>query len=255
MYILIRKFWFALFSFVMGIALTIAMMPAISMFKSNLSNKRNILEKDIYAPSRFGKNDLQSQAIVDPPNTEEKRAALISSTTQQVLVSAAIDTVINAFDDEKLLNMIASLTNISVEDLGDKRNLKRFASRMVNVALHNDRVEPFELASMSSIIFSTYNDYESAMLNHSVDILGRTPRIYAFFDVLNYSGSSVFARWTHIDTGKILLYNRYNISAMSHKNHIWLQQSDWESGYYRVEIYTDDEFMSKIANGAFHVHE
>ena len=79
-------------------------------------------------------------------------------------------------------------------------------------------------------------------------------RIYATFPMEGYRGDEVFVKWYRSDDPEILLFDRYLIQREADYNYVWLDnETGWREGEYRVEFYSADEAMEKIAVGRYDI--
>jgi len=61
-------------------------------------------------------------------------------------------------------------------------------------------------------------------------------------------------KWHHTDELEIMVFGRHEIRQTGQAEYVWLQpHAGWESGDYRVDVYTGDETMTQLAMGRYSV--
>ena len=77
--------------------------------------------------------------------------------------------------------------------------------------------------------------------------------IFALFDSSAYADTRVLVKWYHADSGRIVLFKQFEISA-GDSNYIWIDNNNgFEAGNYRVEIYRVNETLSMLSSGEYRV--
>ena len=77
--------------------------------------------------------------------------------------------------------------------------------------------------------------------------------IFALFDSSAYADTRVLVKWYHADSGRVVLFKQFEISA-GDSNYIWIDNNNgFEAGNYRVEIYRVNETLSLLSSGEYRV--
>jgi hypothetical protein len=161
-----------------------------------------------------------------------------------------VGVVIDSMSTRELRSALTSLTKLTEEDLDEIRDLPAFARRVSEIAMDGVvRYGAPEGAGLADVQFSVdpHNVAELAQ-----DRFSGEERIYAVFPMEEYRGDDVFVKWYRSDDPEILLFDRYPILREADSNYVWLdKQHGWPEGEYRVELYSADEAMKKVATGRY----
>ena len=159
-----------------------------------------------------------------------------------------------AMSDAELSATLMSTVRLSEEELGDVRDLRAFAGRMLEVAMLGVTEPGESLPDAEPIRFS-----RTARGGESGKTLGaRFPegrgRIFATFRVRDPSRGRVLVKWFRADRPHILLMQRYSLKAGEESGYVWLEpDGGWESGTYQVDVYAADEAATAIATGRYEI--
>ena len=162
--------------------------------------------------------------------------------------------VVGTLDPDELRAVISMATRLGEEDLDEIEDIDTFAMRLTEIAMEGTLVDEGEPLDAASVQFGTgSSDIEDpSMLSGRFDPDQR--RIYAFFSTGDYSGREVMVKWYRTDEPKVMVFKRHRIRAGSEGDYVWLQpRAGWESGDYRVDVYTGDEAMTQLAMGRYSV--
>jgi len=159
-----------------------------------------------------------------------------------------------AMSDAELSATLMSTVRLSEEELGDVRDLRTFAGRMLEVAMLGVTEPGESLPEAEPIRFS-----RTARGGESGKTLGaRFPegrgRIFATFPVRDPTRGRVLVKWFRADRPHILLLQRYSLKPGEESGYIWLEpDGGWESGTYQVDVYAADEAATAIATGRYEI--
>jgi hypothetical protein len=165
-----------------------------------------------------------------------------------------VEVVIQAMSHRELRSALTSLTDLTDEDLDEIRDLHTFARRISEVAMDGIMSSggPEDI-TMAGVEFSRSVD-ELNTSGQREDRFATDERIYAVFPSEEYRGGEIFVKWYRADDPKILLFERMPIQEGSESNYVWLEpDGEWPEGEYKVEFYSADEEMAKVAVGRYQI--
>jgi hypothetical protein len=160
--------------------------------------------------------------------------------------------VIDQMDDDELISLMSSLTDYTSEELRDGRDLRAFAERLAEIAMDGTLTDPEPLGRDVGVVqFAARVDIDNGPIDPSNRFSNSDRRIYAIFESADFGGEQVFAKWTRISDGEVMLFGRYPINPNDTYSYVWLgaQNGSWEPGEYRVDFYDTDESLHMIASG------
>ncbi len=160
--------------------------------------------------------------------------------------------VIDAMDDREIRSALTSLTSLTEEDLDEVRDLRAFTRRVSEIAMDGVvSARGPESAGTATIRFSQSADTQNVTEQAQVRFAGND-RIFAIFPTEDYRYDEVFVKWYRSDDPEILLFDRYPIQREADFNYVWLDRDNgWPEGEYRVELYTVDDAMNRVASGDY----
>ncbi len=157
---------------------------------------------------------------------------------------------ISTLSDRELESMLASTVHLSLEEIGEVRDIRTFSKRLAEIAMQ-DIIEPETSPDgVDHVVFTT----SPAMGNVDARTHFGTDanRIYAVFPTDRFGKDSVMVKWYRRDRPVILLFERYSIVPGDPSGYVWLSRR-WEPGQYKVSIYSGDETMNPLASGNYWV--
>ena len=163
-----------------------------------------------------------------------------------------MEVVIDAMSDGELRSSLTSLTSLTEEDLDEIRDLRAFTRRVTEVAMDGVvSVGAPEKTRLADVQFSQSVDTENIAELAQTRFAG-DEKIYAIFPMEEYREDDVFVKWYRSDDPEILLFDRYPIQREADYNYVWLEKENgWSEGEYKVEFYSGDDEMKKIAVGRY----
>jgi len=164
------------------------------------------------------------------------------------------DRVVSSLSQDELRATISMATRLGDEELDQIQDLDAFALRLTDIALEGTLVDEADPLDAGEVRFGTMQSgaTDPAMLSNRFDPDER--RIYAFFSAEDYAGREVMVKWYRTDQPKIMVFKRHAIRQSGEAEYVWLQpRAGWESGDYRVDVYSGDEAMTQLAMGRYSV--
>ena len=162
--------------------------------------------------------------------------------------------VVGSLDGDDLRAAISMATRLGDEELDEIEDMDAFAMRLTEIAMEGTLVDGAEPLDAGEVQFGAGSaDIEDpSMLTSRFD--PDQQRIYAFFMPGDYAGREVMVKWYRTDEPKIMVFKRHSIGQRGEPEYVWLQpRAGWESGDYRVDVYTGDEAMTQLAMGRYSI--
>jgi len=174
-----------------------------------------------------------------PPKFDPGKKAFLASAITLASEDELRSTLRFFFDDRELNT-----------EIGD---LKQFSKRLQQ-EFSGASTENHEL-SIAQMYFSTSASYPQQAQNFFH--FSGNEKLYAHIDVQQGLGSGdakLFTRWTHIDSGDVILFDRKQMRSDSDKNWIsYRPPGQWQAGTYEVSFYRFNAEMDKLASDVFTV--
>lgn len=167
----------------------------------------------------------------------------------------AADFLIGQLSDEQLVGVIAGMTNLTEHDLSGVRDPREFASRLSSVVMDGVLRDPVaDETPGEAVEFATRVTPFNAPDEPSTDFEAGTRRIYAVFPSDGYREDTVMVKWYRSDQPELLMFKKHPIQTSDDQSYVWLEPTGgWSAGDYRVEFYTNDDRLGKIASGDYSV--
>ena len=168
--------------------------------------------------------------------------------------NAVVGTVIDTMSDDEIAMTLTSLTSLKGDDLDSVHDLRKYARRLAEIAMADTIGQPSQRnPDLPEVYFSHRADPERAKELRQTEFEGNG-RIHAILPMNDYVDDQVFAKWTRLDDGEVMLFDTYPIRQDSEYNWVYLEPRDgWPSGEYSVDFYSSDEEMRPIAGSNFNV--
>lgn len=166
--------------------------------------------------------------------------------------------IIHEMSDDELVSTITSITKIDAEDLDEISDLRQFAGRLSDIAMSglitDDLSDEFDSSSID-VEFATDASSSRGAEDPSLEFQIDTRKIYAVIPNQGDGAETVMVHWYRIDQPEILLFDQYKVSPNDEFSYVWLKSSnrEWAVGDYRVEFFSDDEFLTPIGSGSYRV--
>ena len=186
--------------------------------------------------------------LIDDPRV---RAAAIASVSGDPLETARA--VSDSMSDRELIALVSSTTSLPERELDGLRDVRGFALRLSEIAV--DGVLKARSEDGGEVAAVSFADSVDAS-NRPVFVRSRftpgTERIYAVFDTDDYTLGDVMVKWYRTDPPEMLLFGRYPIRRGEGQSHVWFERPHgWAEGDYRVEFYSGDPALVKLASGSY----
>ena len=201
-------------------------------------------------------------------NTPKTLAKLPKSklASRVAAIQSGFDAAVNTGDtsEEVMLSMLNSASDSQVHEALDLffdseelysniDDVKGFTRRIIEEA-GNKNSSTHEL-STAQILFSSVADYPVSSKQTFDGKKGAL--IFAHIDVqggLGLGDKKFFTRWTHLDSGEVLLFKQKAISPGSPRNWISYQPNgEWQQGSYEITFYQFNSELNKLASAVFYV--
>jgi hypothetical protein len=163
--------------------------------------------------------------------------------------------VIDSMSDRELRSLVSSATNLSESELDALRDVRGYARRLSELAIDGMFREPEPAgADVRDVRFSDAVDAANRPVMQRDRFSPGDVRIYAVFPTDGYSLGDVVVKWYRADPPEMLLFGRYPIRRDERQGHVWVEQPrGWSEGEYRVDFYSGDSALVRLASGTYSV--
>jgi hypothetical protein len=167
---------------------------------------------------------------------------------------ALVQSAIANLSERELQSIVASAASLSAEDLEQIEDMPVFAARLAEVAME-DIVEPSaDSGGADRVLFTSTPETHDPAAVARTRFTPLDARIHAVFPTAGYGQGSVMIKWYRSDPPQILLFRRYAIRPGDAYGYVWLNPKDgWEPGQYRVDVFSADEAVTRLAQGRYSV--
>lgn len=187
---------------------------------------------------------------------ESERLAAMASKITGAGLDFVAESVIERLEDDALASLIASTTDFSAAELGEIEDVQGFAMGLARIAMEGtvrEADEPDD--SVRPIDFSEEITWDHRAAFTQSQFAGDTPRIYAVFESGALGLTQTLAKWTRVDDGEILLFERHGIRPVAESSYVYLDAppKGFAPGEYRVDFYSADTELRWLASGVHRV--
>lgn len=160
--------------------------------------------------------------------------------------------VIARLEEDSLKSLIASTTDFSAQELEEIEDVPGFALDLARIAMEGtvrEASEPDE--DVRPIDFATEVSWDHRAVFPQSQFSAEDPRIFAVFESEGLGLGQTLAKWTRVDDGEILLFQRLPIRAAAASSYVYLDAppEGWAPGEYRVDVYSADTSLRWLASG------
>ncbi len=164
--------------------------------------------------------------------------------------------VIRRLEDDALASLIASTTDFSSAELAEIDDVPGFALGLARIAMEGSvREAPEPDEDVRPIDFTEEISWDHRAVFAQSQFAADTPRIYAVFESEALGLSETLAKWTRVDDGEILLFERHRIRPAARSSYVYLDAppAGFPPGEYRVDFYSADRELRWLASGSHRV--
>ena len=174
--------------------------------------------------------------------------------TQRADVGDLAKRAVTAMSDAELSSVLMSTVGLSEEEVGDVRDVRAFADRMLEVAMQGITEAEEETPGMSRVLFRQNGSGEASPAAPGARFPSGRGRIFATFPTPDPERGRVLVKWFRTDRPRILLMQRYPLRAGDTSGYVWLDpEGGWEIGNYQVDVYAADEAVTLLASGRYEI--
>jgi len=168
----------------------------------------------------------------------------------RAFVTAAIETA----SEEELLEVVGAITHLDPGSMRSSHDPRRFARRLAEVAWDEPLESRPQEGAEPVVAFSRTADPED-LDESSEPVFSRdADRIYAAINLDGYEGRRVMVKWFNRDTRRIETLRSFRYGRDDRGVWAFVSRSaGWEPGSYQVNVYTQDDEMTLIAQGGYSV--
>ena len=166
------------------------------------------------------------------------------------------ESVIRRLDEDALTSLIASTTDYSSAELAEIDDVPGFAMDLARIAMEGTvREAPEPEDTVRPIDFSGEITWDHRAAFPQSQFPADMPRIYAVFESDALGLSETLAKWTRVDDGEILLFERHRIRSAADSSFVYLDAppTGFAPGEYRVDFYSADRELRWLASGSHRV--
>lgn len=159
-----------------------------------------------------------------------------------------------ASSDSNLASVLMSTTQLSYDEIGEIRDIRGFAERMLDVAMQGITEEASETAATENVRFSLNGSVDLSTTRADARFPSSAGRIYATFPTPDSTRRRILVKWSQRDRPRILLMRRYSLDPLDDVGFVWLDpDGSWAVGSYQVEVYAADEDVTPLAAGRYEI--
>jgi hypothetical protein len=164
-------------------------------------------------------------------------------------------TVIDALRDDEIIAALATITDMSAEEVRDVRDPRALAQRMSEIAVSDLLGSPGSRPpGLGEVYFSTESDPRDLGDGKKTGPFNGKETLFARFSRDDHRDDRVFMKWTRMKGPEIILFRRFPVSTNSEIAEIELRpNSPLPPGLYKVAFYSDDDRMRPLASGHYSV--
>lgn len=166
------------------------------------------------------------------------------------------ENVVRRLDEDALTSLIASTTDYSSAEVAEIDDVPGFAMGLARIAMEGTvREAPEPEDGVRVIDFSEEITWDHRAAFPQSQFSLDAPRIYAVFESDALGLSETLAKWTRVDDGEILLFERHRIRSAADSSYVYLDAppSGFAPGEYRVDFYSADRELRWLASGSHRV--
>ena len=168
-----------------------------------------------------------------------------------------LEEAISQFNDDELLDLIGTYTQLAANDLPEGVAIAEAAQRLGE--LYYSEEEEREETPLDDpgyavpVSFGLSTRANNQVVEAKNSFPPETKRIYASFPSENYKERTIMVKWSCV--GEVLLYKKFSINPGMEYNYVWLEQSPWLTGSCRFRAYGTNGNFPLIATGGYEVAE
>lgn len=132
------------------------------------------------------------------------------------------------------------------------QNKQQFAQQMLDEFLQAKNDPQQRLAGQAYVTDQSQTDVDQ-VLPREIYV---TQPLYAHFDTMGKvpNNMQVMVRWTHRDSGEVLLFTPRKVSEQQQQNWVsFYPMTGWKTGHYDVKYYQMNDQLSPIAQTSFYI--
>ncbi|MFP8875975.1 MAG: hypothetical protein VCB99_03480 [Myxococcota bacterium] len=181
-------------------------------------------------------------------------ALALDSETQRARVGDLAKRTVTAMSDAELSSVLMSTVGLSAEEVGDVRDVRAFANRMLDVAMQGITEAEQEVPGTPRVLFRQNRSTGDSPAASGSRFASGPGRVFASFPTPDPQQHRVLVKWFRTDRPTILLMQRYPLRVGDTSGYVWLDPEDgWEIGNYQVDVYADDEAVTLLASGRYEI--
>ena len=166
--------------------------------------------------------------------------------------------VIGRLEEDALAALIASTTDFSSAELAEIDDVPGFAMGLARIAMEGtvrEAPEPAVEDDVRPIDFAEEITWDHRARLARSQFEAGTERIYAVFESDGLGLDQTLAKWTRVDDGEILLFERHRLRRAADSSFVYLDAppQGFAPGEYRVDFYAADRSLRWIASGVHRV--
>lgn len=169
---------------------------------------------------------------------------------------ALVQGAISQLSEDQLRGVLGPVVRLSPEELAEIEDVPAYASRLAEIAMEG-LVDPANDEDGSGgrgieVFFAPQLDRNDPESLAQVEFAQGPGRIYAIFGVGDYAGKKVMVKWYRSDGPELLLFRHYLLTPDDDFSWVWLgRPNGWSPGQYRVDVFSGDESVERMASGHF----
>ena len=218
-----------------------------------------------YLPAESGDTNLRvsdsKQMVIQKKNRQTRHAE--DSSSEKIIVhndnsTRAEDVEFSApIPAETIIQQVTDIANYTDTQLWSFSDLGAFYDRFLQLSTNSPAIQPDISSSIvGEIVFSESNVWGKDQDQSKTVFAPNTTKIFAILPEIEGAREEVLVRWYAANDPELILFQKYTTPSNLGRNHIWLEYPQgWKTGTYKVEIYSEDEFVDLLAQGLYEVTE
>jgi hypothetical protein len=171
--------------------------------------------------------------------------------------SQLIAGLVEHMNEGELYSLLYDLTSLHRSHLQDVEDVRRFASRLAEVALSGtfEPLDEAKPANTSEVLFSTERELVDPAAVASTRFSSDVSVIHAIFPVGELENTHAVLKWIRLDPAQIVTIRRLGLYSQGEAYFSYgIRRSDaLQPGPYRVALYHADDELTPIASGSYEV--
>lgn len=168
--------------------------------------------------------------------------------------TVAIANIVNQMSDRELIAAVSSISDFAGRDIKKAPDMRRYATRLSEIALGGITGEPSIGPGEIEIEFSTSLEQGNSAPDAQSRFGTEDGKIYAVFPNEDVPSGPVLVKWSRTDQPELLLFEQYSINRQRERSYVWFKpQEGFPPGEYQVDFYGSGGELDHLGAGTYSV--